>query len=121
MPAKNDVFFSAASCKKGIIFGRHLFSFLALLISLGLYILSLKIVLKMLMCKYENCCHFVKLLSCAKMSWKCDLAQMNQCKSCKPRYLLPILNNASSRVCVRPSTLSVNSQRGPDFLHVKSQ
>ena len=27
MPTKNDVFFSAVSCKKDIIFGRHLFSF----------------------------------------------------------------------------------------------
>jgi hypothetical protein len=37
MPAKNDVFFSAASCKKDIIFGGHLFSFSAVPISLGLY------------------------------------------------------------------------------------
>ena len=36
MPTKNDVFFSAGSCKKDIIFGGHLFSFLALLIYLGL-------------------------------------------------------------------------------------
>ena len=35
MPAKNDVFFSAGSCKKDIIFDEHLFS--VLLISLGFY------------------------------------------------------------------------------------
>ena len=33
---KNDVFFSAASCKKTIVFGGHLFSFSVLLISLEL-------------------------------------------------------------------------------------
>ena len=36
MPTKNDVFFSAASCKKDIIFGGHLKQILSLLISLGL-------------------------------------------------------------------------------------
>jgi hypothetical protein len=36
MPAKNDVFFSAASYKKDIILGRHIFSFLAVSILLGL-------------------------------------------------------------------------------------
>jgi len=37
MPTKNYVFFSAASCKKDIIFGGHLKQTLAFLISLGLY------------------------------------------------------------------------------------
>jgi hypothetical protein len=39
VPAKNDVFFSAASYKKDIIFGGHLFSFSAVRILLGLYAL----------------------------------------------------------------------------------
>ena len=37
MATKNDVFFSAASCKKDIIFGGHLKQISVLLISLGLY------------------------------------------------------------------------------------
>ena len=36
MPTKNDVFFSAAICKKDIIFGGHLKQISALLILLGL-------------------------------------------------------------------------------------
>jgi hypothetical protein len=36
MPAKNDFYFSAASNKKDIIFGGHLFSFSAIHISFGL-------------------------------------------------------------------------------------
>jgi hypothetical protein len=36
MPTKNDFFFSAATCKKDIIFGGHLKQISALLISLGL-------------------------------------------------------------------------------------
>ena len=36
MPTQNDAFFSAASCKKDIIFGGHLKQISTLLISLGL-------------------------------------------------------------------------------------
>ena len=39
MPTKNDVFFSAASCKKATLFGGHLKQILALLILLRLDIL----------------------------------------------------------------------------------